>query len=263
VALEKTEALVLRSIKFGETSRIVTFLSRDFGRIKAIGKGVRAAKPRFGGALDPFARLELVFYRKSGRDLHLVSQADLIEGYLKLSDDLLAYAFGSGVLEFCDRVVPEEVEAQVVYDATVQVLSLLEESPREGLPHLLRAWQMQVMGLLGHGPELQVCTSCGRDVAASTVVSPLSGGTICASCARQEPGNLLRMTRAALDILRAYRDEPLEEAGRRTLPPRVRADVGKAMEALLSAQFESYRGLKSLRLAAVLRDMFRPAVVET
>jgi DNA repair protein RecO (recombination protein O) len=257
VALEKTEALVLRSIKFGETSRIITFLSRDSGRLKAIGKGVRSARPRFGSALEPFARTELIYYRKAGRDLHLISQADLIEGFLKLSDDLLTYAFGCAILEFMERVVPEEEGVPTVYDAAIQVLGLLQGASREGLPHLLRAFQMQTMERLGHGPELYLCTSCGQEAGGSTTLSPLSGGVLCAACSRNSPGSLFRTSAEALEILRSYRSEPLEAAGLRTLDPRVRADVGKIIESFLSTQFDSYRGLKSLRLAATLRSAGR------
>jgi DNA repair protein RecO (recombination protein O) len=262
VALEKTEALVLRSMKFGETSKIVTFLSRDHGRLKAIAKGVRAARPRFGGALEPFARLELVYYRKNHGDLHLVSQADLIEGFLGLTDDLMRYAFGCGVLEFTERVVGDESEAGVVFDDAIDVLRLMQESDRDALPHLLRAFQMKAIVTLGHAPELYTCTSCGRDAGASVTVSALSGGVLCVSCARNAP-NTLRTSQAALGILRAYREEPLREAALRTIDPRVRAEVGRVMEAFLSAQFDTYRGLKSLRMAASLRDITRKIPTES
>lgn len=256
MALEKTEALVLRSIKFGETSKIVTFLSRDYGRLKAIAKGVRAARPKFGGALEPFARLELVFYRKNTGDLQLVSQADLIEGFLGLTDDLMCYAFGCGVLEFVERVITDEEESGVVYDDAIDVLRLMQAADRESLPHLLRAFQMKAIVSLGHGPELFSCTACGRDAGASTGLSALSGGILCAACARNLP-NVLRTGPVALGILRAYQEEPLRSAALRTVDPQVRAEVGRVMEAFLSAQFDTYRGLKSLRMAASLRGLTR------
>lgn len=249
-------------MKFGETSKIVTFLSRDYGRLKAIAKGVRAARPRFGGALEPFARMELVFYRKNHGDLHLVSQADLIEGFLGLTDDLMRYAFGCGVLEFVERVVTDEEEARVVYDDAVDVLRLMQESDRESLPHLLRAFQMKAIVTLGHGPELFTCTACGRDAGASTFLSALSGGSLCAACARGA-ANVIRIGGAALGILRAYQEEPLRNTALRTVDPRVRAEVGKVMEAFLSAQFDTYRGLKSLRMATSLRDLTRKSAIES
>ena len=252
MALEKTEALVLRSIKFGETSRIVTFFSRDFGLIKAIAKGARAARPRFGAALDPFARLDLVFYRKPQRDLHLVSQADLIDGFLPLSDSVQRYAFASAVVEFLGQVIGGEEAAPALYGEAVEAMILLGVAPPEVLPYLLRAFQLRVMGLLGHGLELSRCVVCGRDREEPRAVDTMAGGVVCAGCA-PEGGGAIALSAPALRALRAYTANPLRAAVGQRLAPPVRAEVGRLVEAFLSMQLESYRGLKSLRLAAELR----------
>lgn len=254
MALEKTEALVLRSIKFGETSRIVTFFSREFGLLKAIAKGARAARPRFGAALDLFARLDLVFYRKPQRDLHLVSQADLIDGFLPLSDDLQRYAFASAAMEFLGQVIRGEEAAPALYGEAVEALILMGAAPRETLPYLLRAFQLRVMGHLGHGLELTRCVVCGRDRKEPRAVDPLAGGVLCGGCATEGPGSVA-ISPAALAALRAYTVNPLRAAIGQRLSPPVRAEAGRLVEAFLSAQLDTYRGLKSLRLAAEMRRL--------
>jgi len=252
VALERTEAITLRVFKFGETSKIVTFLTRDFGRVKAIGKGVRAARPKFGAALEPFARLDLVFYRKTGRDLHLIGHADLIDGHLPLCDDVRRYGFACAVTEFLDRIVSEEEAVTEVFDEARDVLPLLGAAPHESLPYLLRAFQLRVVAALGHAPELSRCVVCGEDTRPLPVFSAAQGGVVCSRC-RAETAGVQPIGRETREVMRAYLDEPLAGAAEKRLPPAARAELGRHVEAFLAAQFDAYRGLKSLKFAAVFR----------
>jgi DNA repair protein RecO (recombination protein O) len=256
VALEKTEALILRTIKFGETSRIVTALSREFGLLKAIAKGVRGARPKFGAALDPFAASELVLYRKRDRDLHLIGQADLIEAHLALSGDVRRYAFASALVEFVPQVVTGEVsseEAAALYAEARAALRLTADSVLSTLPYILRAFQLRFVSALGHGMELHACLACGREVEGAGVLSAAQGGLFCRRCAREAAG-MVPVSAPALAVLRAYRENDLVVAARQRLDAPVRAEVGRILEAFLSAQFEGYRGLRSLKLAAQVID---------
>jgi DNA repair protein RecO (recombination protein O) len=256
VALEKTEALILRTIKFGETSRIVTALSRDFGLLKAIAKGVRGARPKFGAALDPFAASELVVYRKRERDLHLIGQADLLEAHLPLSGDLRRYAFASALAEFIPQVVSGEVgsdEAPALYAEAREALRLIAESVPATLPYILRAFQLRFISAMGHGMELHACLACGREVEGAGALSAAQGGLFCSDCASDGTG-MVPVSAPALAVLRAYRENPLVVAARQRLESPVRAEVGRILEAFLSAQFDGYRGLRSLKLAAQVID---------
>jgi recombinational DNA repair protein (RecF pathway) len=323
MAIEKTEAVVLRTIKFGETSKILTLLTRDFGLLKAIAKGVRGARPKFGAALDPFARSEIVVYRRRERELHLVGGADLVEAHLPLASHLARYAFASAVVEFVPRVVSGELggaegvgggvfggapggasggvvagasgggsagepagastgasagvsagasaeapagepvsESARVYAEAARVLALMTTAPIETLPYLLRAFQLRFVTLLGHGMELHACLGCGRPVGADggrgigaadagrLVLSASQGGLFCPSCASEEADGMMPVTPAALAVLRAYLEQDLDVALRQRLAPAVRAETGRIIETFLGAQFEHYRGLRSLKLAA-------------
>lgn len=255
MALEKTEALVLRAIKFGETSRILTFLTRDFGQVKAIGKGVRAARPRFGGALEPFSRLELVVYLKEGRDLQIIGQADLVEACLPLSDDVRRYAFACAVAEFLALVTGggHGVESPApLFEEAVTAFSLLAVAPPDTLPYLLRGLQLRAALLLGHEPELAACVVCAGARGEPTGLAPSAGGVICPACARETPG-VMPLSPGARAVLRGYRDNPLTLAVRQRLEPPIRAEVGRAMEAFMLAQLPGYHGLKSMKLAAHVR----------
>lgn len=252
MALVKSEALVLRGIKFGETSRILTFLTRDHGLVKAIAKGVRGERPKYGAALDPFARSELVLYLKEGRDLQIVGQADLIDPFLPLSDDVERYAFASAVAEFLAQVSPPEGETRLLFEEGTACLTLMAAGEPGTLPYLLRALQIRVARLLGHGPELAHCVACSGRRGEPVGLAAAAGGVVCAACARETAG-AVALSPAARAVMTAYLDHPLTLAVRQRLDPAVRAEVGRATEALLAAQLPGYRGLRSLKLAAAVR----------
>lgn len=253
MALEKTEALVLRSIKFGETSRILTFLTREFGLVKAIAKGARAERPKFGAALDPFARSELVLYLKEGRDLQIVGQADLIEPFLALSNDVERYAFGSAAAEYLSQVAQVDGDTRALFEVGTVCLTLMAAAAPATLPYILRAFQLQVAALLGHGPEMAACVLCAGRRGEPVGLAPAAGGVVCAACSRETAG-AAALSVGARAVLQAYLGNPLTMAARQRLEPGLRAEVGRATEAFLAAQLPGYRGLKSLRLATVVRS---------
>ena len=103
--IESTDAIVLRAIKYGDTSKIVTLYTRRFGKVAVIAKGARSAKSKFGSALEPMSLIQAVFYRKENREVQLLSQADLLHpqswplGRLMwLTIAALALMFGSFVV---------------------------------------------------------------------------------------------------------------------------------------------------------------------
>ncbi|TPW09125.1 MAG: hypothetical protein FD129_2301, partial [bacterium] len=117
--------------------------------------------------------------------------------------------------------------------------------------------------LLGHGMELHTCLDCGREIgeaggrglgptAGVLALSAGQGGLFCADCAHDAAGTVA-VTPAALAVLRAYVENDLAVAARQKLQPAVRAEVGRIMEAFLTAQFDGYRGLRSMKLAASAR----------
>ncbi|HEX7878015.1 MAG TPA: DNA repair protein RecO C-terminal domain-containing protein, partial [Candidatus Eisenbacteria bacterium] len=129
------------------------------------------------------------------------------------------------------------------------------------LPYLLRAFQLRFVARLGHGMELHSCLGCSRSIGADggrgigiadagrLVLSASQGGLFCADCAGDADGTVA-ITPAALAVLRAYLEQDLDVAIRQRLAPAVRAETGRIIEAFLAAQFDHYRGLRSLKLAA-------------
>lgn len=250
MALEKSEALVLRVLPFRDTSKILTVYSADHGLVSLLAKGVRGPKPRFGAALELFAHIDLVYYEKNSRDLQLLSQATLLEAHLPLGSSALRFAYGAAVLEFLLKALTGHEPPGRLYPLSLKTLSFLAEGPDDALPGVFRAFEIKAVSFLGHRPELYLCVECGREVEGMTRVgfSPLAGGMVCPACIVNVPG-VLPMHASAGILFRRLMLATLEEVTNAPPDPRSLAALAGILEPFLQAHIERYEFLRSLRLA--------------
>lgn len=179
----KTEAIVLRSIRYGEADRILHLYSRDRGRLGAIAKGARKPKSRFGGRLEPFFRLDLVLHE--GRsDLLTVTSATTVDGYPRLRSDGPALTAGARACDAFLRLLDAAEPNPPAYNLLCRYLALLDDPEHRGRAAGLEtalAFRLKLALVAGFAPELASCTNCGE---AEHLVgfSGSAGGVVCASC---------------------------------------------------------------------------------
>ena len=176
----KTEAVVLRSIRFGEADRILHLYSAGRGRIGAIAKGSRRPRSRFGGRLEPFFRLNLVLYEGRG-ELATVTSASTVDGYprLRAGGETL-----SAAARACDAVLRLLDEAQpnaAAYNLLCRYLALLDEPGHDAALAEALAFRLKLALAAGFAPELGSCARCG-EADHLTGFSGAAGGVVCASC---------------------------------------------------------------------------------
>lgn len=186
----KTEAVILRSIRYGEADRILHLYSPTHGRQGAIAKGVRKPRSRFGGRLEPFFRLNLVLHRGRG-DLATVSAAETIQGFpaLRASGEALTAAAQAcdSVLRLLDSTDPNPP----AYNLLCRYLLLLDTvaaadrgeggSDEEGRAGRALAFRLKLVLAAGFAPELAACAGCGSREHLEGF-SGAAGGVVCASC---------------------------------------------------------------------------------
>lgn len=173
--LYKDEAVVLRTMRLGEADRIVTFLGRSGGKIRAVAKGVRKTKSRFGGRLEPFSQVSLVLWR--GRSsLDTVNQVHVVEPFRAIREDLDRFTLGEVMLEATDRVIAEDARAPRTFSLLTDALHSLVAEP-SGL--VVTSFLLRLAGIAGFGPSLQRCAECDAPAA---WFSPGQGGAVCPSC---------------------------------------------------------------------------------
>jgi DNA repair protein RecO (recombination protein O) len=176
----KTEAIVLRSLRYGEADRILHLYTPARGRISAIAKGVRKTKSRFGGRMEPFFRLHMVLYE--GRsDLLTVTSADTISGHPRLREHAGAL---DGAARACDAVgrLFETTEPHPgVFALLCNELALLDARPEQATHANQLAFRLKLLLAAGLAPQLAACASCGEGEHL-VAFSGAAGGVVCSAC---------------------------------------------------------------------------------
>ena len=204
----KTEAIVLRSIRYGEADRILHLYSRTRGRLGAIAKGARKPRSRFGGRLEPFFRLDLLLHEGRG-DLLTVTGVTTLDGYPRLRASGPALSAGARACDAVLRLLDSTDPNQPAYNLLARYLSLLDDSsqPRAAALEAALSFRLKLALAAGFAPELAACTSCGEG---DHLVgfSGAAGGVVCASC---EAGSFELSQDAHAFMLEALA-KPLSEA---------------------------------------------------
>jgi DNA repair protein RecO (recombination protein O) len=176
----KTDAVVLRSIRYAEADRILHLYTADRGRVSAIAKGVRRARSRFGGRLEPFFRLRLVLHEGRG-DLLTVTAAETVAAHARLRDSRAGLDTAARACDAVARLFESGEPNLAVYHLLTNELALLDAEPaRAGHANQL-AFRAKLLLAAGLGPQLGACASCGeREHLAG--FSGAAGGVVCSAC---------------------------------------------------------------------------------
>ena len=176
----RTEAVVLRSIRYGEADRVLHLYTADRGRVGAIAKGVRRPRSRFGGRLEPFFRLQIMLHPGRG-DLHTVTGAETVVAYPRLREHAGAL---DGAARACDavaRLFDTGEPHPAVYALLCNELALLDARPqRAGRANQL-AFRLKLALAAGLSPQLSHCAACGEHEHLSGF-SGAAGGVVCPAC---------------------------------------------------------------------------------
>lgn len=176
----KTEAVVLRSIRYGEADRILHLYTVDHGRVGAIAKGVRRARSRMGGRLEPLSRVRLVLRRGRG-DLCGISGVDTVSAHPGLWERRAALERASQACESVLRLLDSSEPNPAAYHLLCNHLALLDRDPASATRAHSLAFRLKLLLAAGFAPELASCAACGEaDHLAG--FSPAAGGVVCSAC---------------------------------------------------------------------------------
>ncbi len=183
----KTQAIVLRSLRFSEADRILHLYTLERGRVGAIAKGARKTKSRFGARLEPLSHVELMLHEGSG-ELHTVTGVELIASHHLVRED--RYRLGAGLIgaEAMLRLFGEPEPNSRAFAALSRFLDLLDGTPsasggRSDLDPLALSFQLKLLWLSGYLPHVTACVECGTSDGL-TAFSARAGGAVCAAHAR-------------------------------------------------------------------------------
>lgn len=191
----KTEGIVLKSFDFRETSRIATFFTRDFGKVKGVLKGIRKDPRKFGSSIDRFSVNDIVYYQHRNSDIHLVGQCDMKGYYSGLRNDLKRMTAASYAAELVDTVMASEQQNQEIYQLMQHFLQDLQTAG--DINKLVHMFQIKILSLSGFQPHLESCVRCSSKIHEATKFNLRLGGLVCSRC-QDIPGEALAISKGAV-----------------------------------------------------------------
>ncbi len=235
----KTEAVVLRSMRYGEADRILHLYTPARGRVSAIAKGVRRARSRFGGRLEPFFRLDIELHEGRG-ELLTVTGAQTIEGHARLRGDAQALDAAARACDAVGRLFETSEPHPGVFHLLCRQLALLDERAGAGdWRAMALAFRLKLLLAAGLAPQLGACANCGEHEHL-VGFSGAAGGVVCAAC---EAGSFALGAEAHGFMARAL-GSGIAEVG--SAPPAALAQVERA----ISATLEHHAHLRLMPAAA-------------
>lgn len=242
----KVEAVVLRHSDWGEADRVLGLFTREQGKLRAIAKGARKVRSRKAGHLEPFTRVALVLAR--GRDFWIVTQADTIDAYLPLREDLVRTSYAGYVMELLDRFTYEEGENRALFNLLVDTLHRLSEDGDFFIP--LRYFEIRLLDHLGFRPQLQQCVQGGEEIhAENQFFSARAGGVLCPRHGRAAPESR-PISVDALRFMRHFQRSSYADARR----AQVAQPVQQEMETLIQ-YYLTYLLERGLNTPQFIREM--------
>ncbi len=241
----KTEGVILRRRNIGEADTIFTVFSEREGKFDAVARGVRKARSRMRGHLEPLTRSRLMLAQ--GRSLDVFTQAETVNPYRRVREDLERTAVALSCVELVDRFTVEHAEAAEIYHLLVDLLEALDE----GLSaNVARHFELQLLAAAGYELQLGACTLCGgRLPAEETLLAPAAGGLVCFDC-RPVAGEGRLVSVAAIKVLRYARTVDVRAFGGLRMLAEVEAELRAALGAVVRYHLD-----RELNLPRYLRDV--------
>ena len=226
----RVEAVVLRHHDYGEADRLLTLYTRQLGKTRVLAKGARKIASRKAGHIEPFTQVKLQLAR--GRDMLLVTQADTVDAYLPLRENLILTSQASYVLELLDRFTyVDDTENPSTFRLLTDTLTRLASNDDPWL--VIRYYEMRLLDYLGFRPQLINCVNCGREIKAEDqFFSFRAGGVICPRCGQGLP-QLKPIAVETLKYLRHFQRSNYRDSSR----ARPNSEVQKEAEDLMQGYF--------------------------
>jgi DNA repair protein RecO (recombination protein O) len=255
----QTQGIIIKQTKLGESDKIVTIYTAEFGKLKAVAKGACRPGSKLGGNVEPLT-YSLMFLAR-GRNLDIITQSQTINGFLLLKSDLWRMACGFYILDLLDSFTVEGSENRLLFDLLLDVLVQLGESNSNET--VLRYFELHLLHYLGFRPQLRRCVDC--DSALKPVVnffSPAKGGILCPRCTPEEHCRyeqteatsltpLLPVSVGALKVLRLWQSCDYATARRVKVKPELSHELEQVLQqyirCILQRELKSLTWLKELR----------------
>jgi DNA repair protein RecO (recombination protein O) len=250
--LFRTHAIVIRSINYGESDKIVTFFTKDFGKVKGIAKGARRSKKRFQNALGLFSHLRLIFFDREGMGLVRAEGCDLLHSFPRIREDLKKIFYGNYYLELVNEMAGEREANPEAFDLLLSFLLNLEKEELQ--EETLSMFEIRILSLFGYRPNMKRCDLCKKDwedfqEVRTVFFSPEKGALVCEGCSKTL-NNLISLSLGTARLIERISQMELGKIHRLKFTPQALSESRE-----LLPKFITYQLGKELRSLRVLKSI--------
>ncbi len=231
----KSLAIVIDTIDYGESDRIITFYTPGDGKLKGVAKGARRSRRRFVNSLDPFSLGEIIFFYKEGRDLVRIDDSKPRYHFGGIKGDIGRLPYGSYMLEFVREMTRERQANGRIFNLLLRFLRMLEDG--EQPDKVIVCFNMRLFAALGYLPSLGKCVLCsGIPDREMYSFSSRDGGIICGSCGEKRPGGCISISGGTVKFLMASSRMELDKIGRLVPSPSILEEGNRVLRDFLRYQ---------------------------
>ena len=241
--LKKTEAIVLKSQRQGETSKILTLYTRSFGKLTVIAKGARSMRSKFGGSLEPLNYISIVFYEKETREIQLLSQADIVEFFADIKLSVEKTALAMAVCELVNNLTIGIEPNPSLFKLHLEALKAMNQN--ENPMNVLRAFQVKLLNILGFRPDFTTCSKCKNKKQGGVAFDITQGSFICEACHKQAAGMILSAD--SFHALRSFQRDSLASLNGLLISEPSCQQVDGFIAAYFKYHIEGLRDLKAVK----------------
>jgi DNA repair protein RecO (recombination protein O) len=230
---EKCEAIVIRATDYGETNKIVTFFTREWGKVAAMARGAKKPSSRLSAVTQLFTYGYYLIQRSRG--VGVLHQGDIIDSMRATREDIFTAAYASYIVELTDKITEEQQRNPYLFELLLQTLQYMNEG--RDLEILTRIYETKMLSVMGVPPKLDYCSVCGRTEGKFSF-SIKEAGFLCHRCEQYDP-HRIPLSAAAVRLLRLFYYMDLSRLGAIS----VKEETKKELRAVLSSYYDEYSGL--------------------
>jgi len=243
MSIDKTQALILNKRDIRETSIIVDFYSKEFGKFSGLLKGIRSEPEKFASNLEPFSLNEIIFYRKTHSSLHLVSQADKLDNFTRIRSSIEKTTQAVFMMELINSIMQAEDKNEEIFN--LALISLKELETNYNPTKIATIFKIKMLNLSGFKPHFDSCVSCNDIISGQARFSLSLGGLLCPRCMQKDPASRLIFRGTIATVLHIERNS-FSASLNLGMNPQIKKELDIILNAFLS--FHLGKELKSQKL---------------
>lgn len=240
--VQKTHAIVIRSFSLGEYDKIITLYTANFGKVRAVARGSRRPKNRFGGSLELFNCGMLVFFERPHKDLQIINNFDLIDTFDDIKADFDRTAYACYLAELVDSIESEHSADENIFNLLRYAFNTLGDVA--DLRLFARAFELKFLDLAGYAPQLSYCVVCDLPTEHHPLhFSPRLGGLLCGECLGMDT-DARTIVRGSCELMKHLRKSDLADLNRLRASERNHSEIKLVLSRFIA--YHTERTLKSL-----------------